>query len=115
MSKSGEYTADGGISTAVPDVERVLAILDSAFVTDVLPADDIHISTAAPPTLVSADGDTLFEPNSSGPIGNFEWNAEDASGSTHIIERMRQEAEAVALAQALKNVGKEVSEPDSEN
>lgn len=94
--------SDAGTSAAVPDLDRILAVLDSAFAADALPVEDIHVSAAAQPALVSADGDALLEASAGAPA---EWQAEDALSSAHIIEVMRQEEDAAALVQALKADG----------
>lgn len=87
---------------AVPDIDRILAVLDSAFAADSLPVEDIHVGAAAQPALVSADGDSLLESSAAAPV---EWQADDALSSTHIFEVMKQEEDAAALMQALKADG----------
>ena len=97
------YISDVGTNAAVPDVDRVLTILDSAFVGDTMPTEDI-ISTSTQPALVSGDGDELFEQGAISTEG--EWHVEEALNSAHIIEVMLEETAALELASALKDVDK---------
>ena len=102
MSGVGSYTSDSGTGAAVPDIDRVLSVLDAAFFRDALPVEDVALHAAVQPALISSDGDAIFESSTAGADAQGrEWGAEEAMSSSHIIKVMKQEEDAAALVQAL--------------
>ena len=98
MSSIGGANNDMGASAAVPDIHRVLAVLDSFFTAETIPAEDIHVGATAQSLIVSSDGDALFESTT----GAVEWHAAEALGSANIIDVLNQEQEADSLILAMK-------------
>jgi hypothetical protein len=91
------YASDTGISAALPDLDRVLAVLDTAFVNESLPVDDVRVGVL-PPALVGDDGDPIL--NSAAGRGAEEPLVVEAAGTdvfAHSI--LQRELAAVDLAQ----------------
>jgi hypothetical protein len=54
------FNSDAGLAAALPDIDRILSIVDPAFVRDTLPAEDVRVGFL-PPTLIGDDGDPIID------------------------------------------------------